>query len=67
MSIKNIKKEKVIKNIEKNEYIDIVAKINFKKEFLNININEKNYGFFIFGNKSIPNFLIKDRKERDKN
>ena len=54
MSIKNIKKEKVIKNIEKNEYIDIVAKFNFKKEFLNI--NEKNYGFFIFGNKSVPIF-----------
>ena len=65
MSIKNIKKEKVIKNIEKNEYIDIVAKFNFKKEFLNI--NEKNYELFIFGNKSVPNFLIKDRKERDKN
>ena len=63
MTIKYVNKEKIFKNIESKEPIDIVGKFNFKKEFLNINMNEKNYGLLIYGNKSVFNDLLESSEE----
>ena len=77
MTIKKFKRD-IFENIENKNSIEIVGSFKYKDEFLNLEVNESNYGIFIFGEKIVPSDVIvknnlieldenKDKEKKAKN
>ena len=65
-------KDDIFNNIENKNKIEIVGKFKYQKEFLDLDLDESNYGIFILEDKYVPknevvdNKLIKLNEEKEK-
>lgn len=57
MTINKVKHD-IFNNIENKNLIEVVDRFKYKDEFLNLEIYEKNYGVFVFEDKSVPSNKI---------